>query len=90
VEQRLEVAMAMGADQVIKVDTKDTQKLANQIREKMGEAPNMSIECTGVEASVATAIYVGVLNVIRLLLPCVARQLGQEVWWYSLDLVLLW
>jgi len=69
VEQRLEVAMTMGADQVIKVDTKDTQKLANQIREKMGGAPNMSIECTGVEASIASAIYVSVPNVIRLLLP---------------------
>jgi len=62
VEERLEVAMAMGADQVVKVDTKDAQKLANQIREKMGGAPNMTIECTGVEASVATAIYVGVVK----------------------------
>ncbi|XP_065900500.1 sorbitol dehydrogenase-like [Dysidea avara] len=56
-EQRLEVAMAMGADQVVKVDTKDTQKLANHIRDTMGDAPDVSIECTGVEASITTAIY---------------------------------
>lgn len=50
----------MGADQVIKVDTKDSQKLANQIKDAMGVAPDITIECTGVESSVATAIYVSV------------------------------
>ena len=55
--------MAMGADQVVKVDTKDTQKLANHIRDTMGDAPDVSIECTGVEASITTAIYVGVVTV---------------------------
>lgn len=59
VKQRLEVAKVMGADQVIKVDTKDSQKLANQIKDTMGVAPHITIECTGVESSVATAIYVG-------------------------------
>ena len=58
VEQKLEVAKLLGADQVIKVDTKDSKRLANQIKDAMGVAPNVSIECTGVESSVATAIYV--------------------------------
>ena len=58
VEQKLEVAKVMGADHVIKVDTKDSKKLANQIKDAMGVAPDVAIECTGVESSVATAIYV--------------------------------
>ena len=58
VKQKLEVAMVIRADHVIKVDTKDSQKLANQIRDTMGGAPDISIECTGVESSTATAKYV--------------------------------
>jgi len=58
VEQKLEVAKMMGTDHVVKVDTKDSQKLANQIKDTMGVAPDITIECTGVESSVATAIYV--------------------------------
>ena len=60
VEQKLEVAKVMGADHVIKVDTRDSQKLANQVKDILGVAPDISIECTGVESSVATAIYVSV------------------------------
>ena len=60
VEQKLEVAMAMGADHILKVDTKDSQKLANRIKDTIGVAPDISIECTGVESSTAAAIYVSV------------------------------
>lgn len=70
VEQKLEVAKAMGADQVIKVDTKDSKKLANQIKDAVGVAPDVSIECTGVESSVATAIYVSVYDHITSFMFC--------------------
>ena len=50
----------MGTDHVIEVNTKDSQKLANQIKDAMGVASNITIECTGVESSVAMAIYVSV------------------------------
>ena len=64
VEQKLEVAMAMGAEHVIKVNTRDARKLANQIKDTMGVAPDVAIECTGIESSVATAIYVSVYNYV--------------------------
>ena len=68
----------MGADQVVKVDTKDSKKLANQIKDTIGAAPDIAIECTGVESSVATAIYVS-MYMISYPSRFVARQLVQEV-----------
>ena len=50
----------MGADHV-KVDTRDSQKLANHIKDAMGIAPYIAIECTGMESSVAMAIYVSMM-----------------------------
>ena len=70
IEQKLEVAKLMGADHVIKVDTKDSQKLANQIKDATGIAPDIAIECTGVESSVAMAIYVSMCNLIAFLMFC--------------------
>ena len=78
VEQKLEVAKVMGADKIIKVDVKDSKKLANQIKDTMGVAPDIAIECTGVESSVATAIYVS-MYMISYPSCFVARQLVQEV-----------
>ena len=60
----------MGADHVIKVDTKDSQKLADQIKDAMGMAPDIAIECTGVESSVAMAIYVSMCDLIVFLMCC--------------------
>ena len=62
--------MAIGADHIIKVNTKDGQKLANEIKDTMGVAPDIAIECTGVESSVATAIYVSVCMVIKSFMCC--------------------
>ena len=70
VKQKLEVAMVMGADHVIQVNTKDGRKLANQIRDTMGVAPDIAIECTGVDSSVATAIYVSVCTSISSFMCC--------------------
>ena len=68
--------MVMGADHVMKVDIEDSQKLANQIRDTMGAAPDISIECTGVESSTATAIYVSTrpylaVQLVRYMCMCI-------------------
>ena len=58
-EGRLQVAKAMGATHVVKVTTKDSRALAKQISDILGCQPDQSIECSGAEPSIATAIYVG-------------------------------
>ena len=58
-EGRLQVAKAMGATHVVKVTTKDSRALAKQISDILGCKPDQSIECSGAEPSIATAIYVG-------------------------------
>ena len=80
IEQKLEVAKVMGADQVLRVDTKDSEKLANQIKDTMGVAPDIAIECTGMESSTAAAIYVSMCMTLSHLSPAVTRQPIQEVW----------
>ncbi len=57
-ENRLRVAAEMGADHTVKVTTRDSRALAQQIRETLGCQPTQSIECSGAEPSIATAIYV--------------------------------
>ena len=57
-EGRLKVAQAMGAKHTLKVTTKDSKLLATQIVNKLGCQPDQSIECCGVESSIAAAIYV--------------------------------
>ena len=57
-EGRLKVAQAMGAKYTIKVTTKDSKVLAKQIVNTLGCQPDQSIECSGVESSIAAAIYV--------------------------------
>ncbi len=57
-ENRLCVAREMGADHTVKVVTRDTRALAQQITETLGSQPTQSIECSGAEPSIATAIYV--------------------------------
>ncbi|KAL5457653.1 hypothetical protein EMCRGX_G034936 [Ephydatia muelleri] len=56
-EGRLKVAQAMGAKYTIKVTTKDSKVLAKQIVNTLGCQPDQSIECSGVESSIAAAIY---------------------------------
>jgi hypothetical protein len=43
---------------VIKVNTDDPKELANQIEATMGCQPDVSIECSAVDFSFRTAIYV--------------------------------
>jgi len=56
-ENRLEVAKELGADHVIKVEAgSDAAALAKQVEEKLGEMPNITIECSGAESSIKLGI----------------------------------
>jgi len=56
-ENRLQVAKELGADFVLKVDpSKSGEDLAKQIQQALGVMPDISIECTGAEASIELAI----------------------------------
>ena len=57
-EGRLKVAKEMGATYTVKVTTRDSRALAKEIETTLGCRPDRSIECSGAEPSIATAIYV--------------------------------
>ena len=48
----------MGADYTFLVKSRDARKLADEITARMGTAPDVTIECSGAEASIQTGIYV--------------------------------
>lgn len=72
-ESRLKVAQEMGASHVVKVTSRDSRALAKQIEETLGCKPERTIECSGAEPSIATAIYAtqsgGVLVLVGLGAP---------------------
>lgn len=55
-ERRLQLAEKLGADVTFKVSSKDGREVANDVLEKFGES-DQTIECTGVESSITSAIY---------------------------------
>lgn len=57
--KRLEMAKELGADFQLTV-TRDegAQLLAKKVEETLGAQPHVTIECTGVESCIQTAIYV--------------------------------
>ena len=57
-EKRLQVAKEMGASYTVKVTTRDSRELARRIVDTLGCSPDRTIECSGAEPSIATAIYV--------------------------------
>ena len=57
-EGRLQVAKTMGATHTLRVTARDSRALARQIVDILGSPPDQSIECSGAEPSIATAIYV--------------------------------
>ena len=59
---RLEVAKKLGADHIVQVSTRDSRQLSRIITEQLGCEPDQSIECSGAEPSIATAIYVRELS----------------------------
>ena len=64
-EGRLRVARELGATHTVQVTSADDRAVAKEICATMGCQPDISIECSGAEASVAAAIYVrGILFTI--------------------------
>ena len=57
-EHRLSVAKALGATHTVKVTGRDSRALAKEIVSTLGSPPDRTIECSGAESSIATAIYV--------------------------------
>lgn len=57
-EGRLKFAREMGATHTLKVTGKDSRALAREIQAILGCQPHCSIECSGAEAGIATAIHV--------------------------------
>uniref|UniRef100_A0A8C2XEV4 Sorbitol dehydrogenase n=1 Tax=Cyclopterus lumpus TaxID=8103 RepID=A0A8C2XEV4_CYCLU len=59
IPERLTMAKELGADFQLKVKSDDEpQHLAKSVEEQLGARPHVAIECSGVESSVQTAIYV--------------------------------
>ena len=58
-ESRLAKAKELGADYTIKVESRDGKEVAKKVMEVMGPA-DKTIECTGVESSIHTGIYVSI------------------------------
>ena len=52
------MAKAVGADYTVLVKSRDSQEVARQIAEVMGQKPEITIECSGAPPSIQTAIYV--------------------------------
>nr|KAG5701049.1 hypothetical protein BaRGS_008770 [Batillaria attramentaria] len=56
-DHRLERAKSLGADHVIKVQTRDPEELANQVEDILGTKPDSTFECCGTDFSMAAGIY---------------------------------
>lgn len=57
--ERLALAKELGADFQLKVSGKlEPKQLAKSAEDMLGVQPQVAIECTGVESSIQTAIYV--------------------------------
>lgn len=58
--ERLTMAKECGADFQLTVKRGEgPQQLAKSVEDLLGDQPHITIECTGVESSIQTAIYVG-------------------------------
>ena len=70
VEDRLKVAKEMGADHTIQITAKDSREMSQIITGQMECCPDKTIECSGAEPSIATAIYVGhTIDIVFLVIP---------------------
>ena len=71
----------MGATYTIKVTSRDSRALAKEVESTLGCKPDRSIECSGVEASIATAIYVRMSAVQLDSYVILACFIGHSFWW---------
>ena len=55
-EQRINFAKSLGANHGILVDTKDSYAIAKKVKEALGDLADITIECSGAEASVQLGI----------------------------------
>jgi len=56
-EDRLAFAKKLGATHTVHVNSRDAQEMANRVQQALGAMPDISIECSGAEPSMHTAIY---------------------------------
>lgn len=68
-EGRLKVAKELGASFTVKVTGRDGRVTAREVEETLGCKPDRSMECSGAESSIATAIYVSICLVSSLAPP---------------------
>ncbi|MPC44588.1 Sorbitol dehydrogenase [Portunus trituberculatus] len=61
-ENRLQVAKSMGADHTVLVKGGDPEALAGEIKQLMGDMPDVTIECSGAESSIHLGIVVGIFG----------------------------
>ncbi len=61
-EGRLRVAKEMGATYTVKVTSRDSLALAKEVESTLACQPQQTIECSGAEPSIATAIYVRLIK----------------------------
>uniref|UniRef100_A0A8D0M7L0 Sorbitol dehydrogenase n=1 Tax=Sus scrofa TaxID=9823 RepID=A0A8D0M7L0_PIG len=54
---RLSKAKEVGADFILQISNESPQEIANQVEGLLGCKPEVTIECTGVEASIQAGIY---------------------------------
>ncbi|CAH1252768.1 SORD [Branchiostoma lanceolatum] len=68
--KRLEFARQMGADVTVHVTSRDGQEVADQVVQRLGCSPDVTIECSGAESSIHAGIYAtqpgGVLMIVGL------------------------
>ncbi len=48
----------MGATYTVKVTSRDSRAVADEVIATLGCCPDQTLECSGAEASIGTAIYV--------------------------------
>lgn len=62
--KRLEAAKRMGAHRTLLADGSEPRAFAQRVRQTMGCMPEVSLECSGVESALASAIYVSLSGYI--------------------------
>lgn len=74
------MAKELGADFPQEVKREDTaEQLAKKVEELLGAQPHVTIECTGVQSSVQTAIYVSGCHLLMLKTSPFTKAQGSSV-----------